>query len=312
MADITAKLVAELRERTGAGMMDCKKALVATAGDIDAAAEKMRMDGMVKADKKATRVAAEGRIAVASSADAIALVEVNCETDFVAKADDFIALANAAAGIVLAARPATVEALVALKNGDSTLDEQRRAMVIKLGENITIRRFEIVSKAAGPVVHYLHGSKIGVVLAMEAGDDTLAKDLALHVAAMSPRVLSAADVSADAIAAERKVIEGQVATEQAEAQADAEAAGKVFKAKPAEIVAKMIDGKINKFTSEISLLGQPFVKNDAYGMKGDDAVEKTLKAKNAKVARFVRLAVGEGIEKKVTDYAAEVAEAARG
>jgi len=311
MADITAKLVAELRERTGAGMMDCKKALVATNGDIDAAAEKMRMDGMVKADKKASRVAAEGRIAVAIGADAIALVEVNSETDFVAKADDFVAFADAAAQLALANKPASVEALAALKNGESTLDEQRRAMVAKLGENITLRRFEIVAKAAGPIVHYLHGTKIGVVMAMEAGDETLAKDLALHAAAMAPKVLSAADVSAETIAAERKVIEGLVATEAAEAQADAEAAGKVYKAKPADIVAKMIDGKINKFTSEISLLGQPFVKNDAYGMKSDEAVEKTLKAKNAKVARFVRLAVGEGIEKKVTDYAAEVAEAAR-
>ncbi|MDO9451721.1 MAG: translation elongation factor Ts [Stagnimonas sp.] len=312
MAEINAKMVGELRERTGAGMMDCKKALVATNGDMDAAIEKMRMDGMTKADKKATRVAAEGRIAVASNGEAIALVEVNCETDFVAKADDFVALADAAAKIALTAKPATVEELVAMKNGAETLDEQRRAMVIKLGENITIRRFEVLLKAAGPIVSYLHGSKIGVVVAMEAGDETLAKDLALHAAAMSPKVLSAADVSADAIAAERKVIEGLVATEAAEAQANAEADGKVYKAKPAEIIAKMIDGKINKFTSEISLLGQPFVKNDAYGMKSDEAVEKTLKAKNAKVARFVRLAVGEGIEKKVTDYAAEVAEAARG
>ncbi len=309
MADITAKMVAELRERTGAGMMDCKRALVATEGNIDAAAEKMRMDGMVKADKKASRVAAEGRIAVAVGADAIALVEVNCETDFVAKADDFIALADAAAKIALASKPANIEALIAMLNGAETLDVQRRALVIKLGENITIRRFEVIAKAAGPIVHYLHGSKIGVVMAMEAGDETLAKDLALHAAAMSPRVLSAADVSAEAIAAERKVIEGLVATEAAEAQANAEADGKVYKAKPAEIVVKMIDGKINKFTSEISLLGQPFVKNDAYGNKSDEAVEKTLKAKNAKVARFVRLAVGEGIEKKVTDYAAEVAEA---
>lgn len=311
MADINAKMVAELRERTGAGMMDCKKALVATNGDMDAAIEKMRMDGMTKADKKATRVAAEGRISVASNAQAMALVEVNCETDFVAKADDFVALAEAAAKIALTAKPGSVEELSAMQNGDSTLDEQRRAMVIKLGENITIRRFEVIAKAAGPIVSYLHGSKIGVVVAMEAGDETLAKDLALHAAAMSPKVLSAADVPADVIAAERKVIEGLVATEAAEAQADAEAAGKVYKAKPADIVAKMIDGKINKFTSEISLLGQPFVKNEAYGQKSDEAVEKTLKAKNAKVARFVRLAVGEGIEKKVTDYAAEVAEAAR-
>lgn len=311
MADINAKMVAELRERTGAGMMDCKKALVATNGDMEAAIEKMRMDGMTKADKKATRVAAEGRIAVASNAEAMALVEVNCETDFVAKADDFIALAEAAAKIALTAKPGSVEELAAMQNGESTLDEQRRAMVIKLGENITIRRFEVIAKAAGPIVSYLHGSKIGVVVAMEAGDETLAKDLALHAAAMSPKVLSAADVPADVIASERKVIEGLVATEAAEAQANAEADGKVYKAKPAEIVAKMIDGKINKFTSEISLLGQPFVKNEAYGMKSDEAVEKMLKAKNAKVARFVRLAVGEGIEKKVTDYAAEVAEAAR-
>ena len=259
MAEINAKMVGELRERTGAGMMDCKKALVATNGDMDAAIEKMRMDGMTKADKKATRVAAEGRIAVASNGEAIALVEVNCETDFVAKADDFIALADAAAKIALAAKPGTVEELVAMKNGAETLDEQRRAMVIKLGENITIRRFEVVTKAAGPLVSYLHGSKIGVVVAMEAGDETLAKDLALHAAAMSPKVLSAADVSAEAIAAERKVIEGLVATEAAEAQANAEADGKVYKAKPAEIIVKMIDGKINKFTSEISLLGQPFV-----------------------------------------------------
>ncbi|TAM27158.1 MAG: translation elongation factor Ts, partial [Nevskiaceae bacterium] len=193
-----------------------------------------------------------------------------------------------------------------------TLDEQRRTLIAKLCENLTIRRFEVVAKAAGPIVHYLHGSKIGVVVAMAAGDETLAKDLALHVAAMAPKVLSAADVPAEAIAAERKVIEAQVATEQAEAKADAEAAGKTYKEKPAEIVAKMIDGKINKFTSEISLLGQPFVKNDAYGAKADEAVEKTLKAKGASVARFVRLAVGEGIEKKVTDYAAEVAEAAKG
>jgi elongation factor Ts len=311
MAEITAKLVAELRERTGAGMMDCKKALVATAGDIDAAAEKMRMDGMVKADKKATRVAAEGRIGLAVGADAIALVELNSETDFVAKGEDFVALADAAARLALANRPTSLDELLTLKDGSETLDEKRRAMIAKIGENITLRRFEIVPKAAGPIVHYLHGSKIGVIVAMETGDEVLAKDLALHVAAMSPKVLSSADVSAEAIAAERKIIEAQVATEAAEAKADAEAAGKPYKEKPAEIVAKMVDGKINKFTSEISLHGQPFVKNDAYGNKADDAVEKTLKAKNAKVARFVRVAVGEGIEKKVTDYAAEVAEAAK-
>ena len=312
MVDITAKMVGELRERTGAGMMDCKKALVATSGDLDAAAEKMRMEGMIKADKKATRVAADGRIAVAVGADAIALVEVNSETDFVAKGADFNALATAAAELVLKHRPATVEELLALKSGEQTIDEIRRGLVATIGENITVRRFELVPKAAGAIVHYLHGSKIGVVVAMETGDETLAKDLALHVAAMSPRVLSAADVSPEAIAAERKIVEALVATEQAEAKALAEENGKEFKPKPAEIIAKMIDGKINKFTSEISLHGQPFVKNDSYGNKGDDAVEKTLKAKAAKVSRFVRLAVGEGIEKKEIDFAAEVAAAAKG
>ena len=312
MADITAKMVGELRERTGAGMMDCKKALVATGGDIDAAAEKMRMEGMVKADKKASRVAADGRIFTASNAEAIALVEANCETDFVAKAEDFIALGNAAAAAVLAHRPASVEALLALTHEGVSFDEIRRGLVAKIGENITLRRFDVVVKAAGPIVQYLHGSKIGVVLALEKGDDVLAKDLALHVAAMGPKVVSPSDVSAELVAAERKIIDGQIATEQAEAKADAEADGKVFKEKPAEILAKMVDGKIRKFTSDISLLGQPFVKNDAYGQKADAAVEATLKAKGAVVARFVRLAVGEGIEKKETDFAAEVALAAKG
>jgi elongation factor Ts len=312
MADITAKLVGELRERTGAGMMDCKKALVATGGDIDAAAEKMRMEGMVKADKKASRVAADGRVFVAQNADAIALLEVNCETDFVAKAEDFLALGNAAVAAVLAERPANLEALMGLSHSGSSFDEIRRGLVAKIGENITLRRFEVVEKAAGPIVHYLHGSKIGVVVAMSAGDEVLAKDIALHVAAMAPKVVSPADVAADLVEAERKIIDGQIATEQAEAKADAEADGKVFKEKPAEILAKMVDGKLRKFTSDISLLGQPFVKNDAYGQKSDATVEATLKAKGAGVARFVRLAVGEGIEKKETDFAAEVAAAAKG
>ncbi len=312
MAEITAKLVGELRERTGAGMMDCKKALVATGGDIDAAAEKMRMEGMVKADKKASRVAADGRVFVAQNATALALLEVNCGTDFVAKAEDFLALGNAAAAAVLAERPANLEALLGLSHNGTSFDEIRRGLVAKIGENITLRRFEVVEKAAGPIVHYLHGSKIGVVVAMEKGDEVLAKDIALHVAAMAPKVVSPSDVPADLVEAERKIIDGQIATEQAEAKADAEAMGKEFKAKPAEILAKMVDGKIRKFTSDISLLGQPFVKNDAYGQKGDATVEATLKAKGAAVARFVRLAVGEGIEKKETDFAAEVAAAAKG
>ena len=299
---VSAALIKELRERTGAGMMDCRKALEAVGGDLDKAAEKLRMDGAAKADKKAGRVAAEGIIAVAQGADAVALVEVNSETDFVAKGEDFRALANAAAQAALQHRPASLEALVALRTGERTLDERRRELVSKIGENITIRRFEVVNKAGANLVTYVHpGDKIVVVVAMDKGEVQLGKDLAMHAAAMSPRYLDTASVPADAMAAERKIIEVQVAQEQEEERA----AGK--KPKPAEIVAKMVDGKLRKFASEITLLGQPFVKNEAYGLKADEPIEKVLKLKNAAVARFVRLAVGEGIEKKQADFAAEVA-----
>lgn len=284
---ITAALVKDLRERTGAGMIDCKKALEATGGDLDKAAEKLRMDGMAKADKKGSRVAAEGVIALAESADAIALVEVNSETDFVSKGDEFQALAQAAARVALAQRPADLAALLAARDGNETLEEKRRALVAKLGENMTIRRFEVVSKAGGALAYYLHGTKIGVVVALEAGDAELARDIAMHVAASSPRYLDAASVPADVLAAERKIVEAQTAEQSA--------------GKPAEIIAKMIDGKLRKFVGEITLLGQPFVKNP------DESVEKLLKGRNARVARFVRFAVGEGIEKQVTDFAAEVA-----
>lgn len=297
---VTAALVKELRERTGAGMSDCKKALDATAGDLDKAAEKLRMDGMAKADKKGSRVAAEGVIALEANDSAIALVEVNSETDFVSKGDDFRALAQTAARLALAHRPADLAALLALKDGNETLEEKRRALVAKLGENMTIRRFEVVAKAAGDIAHYLHGTKIGVVVAMAAGDTDLARDLAMHVAAASPRYLDAAAVPAEALASERKIIDAQIAAEEAEAAAD----GK--KPKPAEILAKMAEGKLRKFVGEITLLGQPFVKNP------DETVEKLLKSKNATVARFVRFAVGEGIEKTQTDFAAEVAAASKG
>lgn len=296
---VTAALVKELRERTGAGMSDCKKALDATGGDLDKAAEKLRMDGMAKADKKGSRVAAEGVIALEANDAAIALVEVNSETDFVSKGDDFRALAQTAARLALAHRPADLAALLALKDGGETLEEKRRALVAKLGENMTIRRFEVVTKAAGPITHYLHGTKIGVVVAMGAGDVELARDLAMHVAAASPRYLDAAAVPGETLAAERKIIDALIAAEEAEAAAD----GK--KPKPADILAKMAEGKLRKFVGEITLLGQPFVKNP------DETVEKLLKAKNASVARFVRFAVGEGIEKAQTDFAAEVAAATK-
>ncbi|MBI2384091.1 MAG: elongation factor Ts [Gammaproteobacteria bacterium] len=290
---VTAQLVKELRERTGAGMMDCRKALEATAGDLDKAAEKLRMDGAAKADKKASRTAADGIVAIAENAGAVALVEVNSETDFVAKGADFQALANAAAKLALAAGPADVEALSQQKEGAQTLDEIRRALVAKIGENITIRRFQIVPKAAAATAIYVHpGAKIVSVVTLDQGDAELAKDLAMHVAASAPRFLSGNDVPKDVLDAERKIVEAQSAEQ---------AAGK-----PAEIVAKMLDGKLRKFVAEITLLGQPFVKDP------EQTVEKLLKAKGAQVARFVRFAVGEGIEKKATDFAAEVAAAAKG
>lgn len=286
---VTASLVKELRDRTGAGMGDCKKALEAVGGDLDRAAEKLRIDGMAKADKKGTRTAAEGIIAMASGAEAVALVEINCETDFVAKGEDFKALGQAAARLALQHRPRTLEELLALSEGGQTLEERRRAFVAKAGENTTIRRFDVVEKAGGALGTYLHGTRIGVVVALSAGDGELARDIAMHIAASSPRYLDAASVPAEVVEAERRIIEAQSADQ---------AAGK-----PAEIVARMLDGKVRKFLAEITLLGQPFVKDP------DQTVEKLLKSRKAGVARFVRLAVGEGIEKKQVDFAAEVAAA---
>ncbi len=304
MAAVTAALIKELRERTGAGMGDCKKALDAMEGDLDKAAEKLRMDGTTKADKKAGRTAAEGIIALASNAEAVALVEVNSETDFVAKNPEFRALAKAAAEAALAHRPKTAEELGALKVGDRTLDEMRRELVGKIGENLTIRRVDIAVAAGGPLVTYVHpGDKIAVAVSLKAGSVDLAKDLAMHIAAMSPRAVDPASISPDVVAAERRIIEAQVAQE----QADDAAAGK--KAKPAEIVAKMTEGKVTKFLDEQTLVGQPFVKNDAYGLKSDAKVREVLAKEKASIAQFVRLGVGEGIEKKQTDFAAEVAAA---
>jgi elongation factor Ts len=298
---ITAAQVKELRDRTGAGMTDCKKALEAVGGDLDKAAEKLRMDGAAKADKKASRTAAEGVIGIAQNAEAVALVEVNSETDFVAKGEDFRSLAKLAAELALKNRPANIEALTALTDGGESLDTKRRNLIAKIGENLTIRRFEIVNKAGSDLALYVHpGDKIAVAVAMDKGGAELGKDLAMHAAAMSPRFLHSDAVPADVIDAERKIIDAQIAQE----QADDEAAGK--KAKPADILAKMVDGKVRKFVAEITLLGQPFVKAESHGMKPDDSIEKVLKAKGAAVAHFARFAVGEGIEKQQTDFASEV------
>ncbi len=286
MADITAGMVKTLRERTGAAMMKCKRALEATAGDIDAAVEKMRMDGQAKADKKATRIAAEGVVAVAENAAAAVMVEVNCETDFVAKEDSFTAFADTAAQLALAHQPADVDALLALADGGESLDVRRRNLVAKLGENISLRRFERVNSAGGGQAHYLHGGRIGVITSLSAGDADLARDLAMHVAASKPLYVNADAVPADVVEAERKIIEGQIAEQAAN--------------KPPEIVTKMVDGKLRKFLAEVTLTGQPFIKDP------DQTVEKLLKSKSATVAHFVRFEVGEGIEKKQGDFAAEV------
>jgi elongation factor Ts len=296
MGQITAAQVKELRDRTGAGMSDCKKALEATEGNLDAAAEKLRMDGAAKADKKAGRTAAEGVIGIARDAEAVAFVELNCETDFVAKGSDFRDLAKLAAELALSLRPRDLEALLAAASNGETLDAKRRALVAKIGENLAIRRFEVVEKAGADLVTYVHpGDKIAVVVAMDKGSPELGRDLAMHIAAMSPQYLDSSAVPAELLASERKIIEAQVALEQEEEKA----AGK--SAKPAEIVAKMVEGKLRKFIAEITLHGQPFVKSP-----DGEIIEKLLKAKSASVARFVRFAVGEGIVRKQADFGSEV------
>ncbi|MGH8592253.1 MAG: translation elongation factor Ts [Gammaproteobacteria bacterium] len=285
--NVTAEQVKELRELTGAGMMDCRKALVATNGDIKAAIEKLRMEGSAKAVKKAGRTAADGRVAVAAAADALAIVEVNCETDFVARREEFQAFADAVASAALAARPATLEQLAGARAGAQTVEELRTATVQKTGENVTLRRFEVVRSAGGPLSQYIHaGSRIGVIVALEKGDAELGRDIAMHVAAQRPQYLKAADVPVPVQDAERKVIEAQTVEQ---------AAGK-----PPDIVKKMVEGKLRKFLSETTLLGQAFVKDP------DQAVEKVLAARGGAVARFVRFEVGEGIEKDGGDFASEV------
>ena len=283
---VTADMVRQLRERTGAGMMECKKALVETRADLDAAAELMRKQGLAKADKKATRVAAEGVIALEAAADghSAALVEVNCETDFVAREHDFQGFAAAVARCALAQRPATLEALQAarLASGES-VDEHRRTLIAKIGENISVRRSTTLVNT-GPLGAYLHGSRIGVLVALEGGDATLARDLAMHIAASNPRFIALADVPAAELAKEREIL-----TEQAQKEG-----------KSPEIAAKMVEGRLRKSMAEITLLGQPYVKDP------DQTVEKLLQTAGARVREFVRYEVGAGIEKKQDNFVAEV------
>ena len=284
---ITAETVKQLRERTGAGMMECKKALVETGGDLDAAAELMRKQGLAKADKKAARIAAEGVIAIERAADglAAAMVEVNCETDFVAREQDFRAFSKTVASRAAAERPQTLDALLQAKlDGSSeTIEERRRSLVAKIGENIGVRRFVLLATPQH-LGAYTHGTRIGALVAVKGGDAQLAHDLAMHVAASNPRYLSQREVPAEVIAKEREIL-----TEQAQGEG-----------KPPEIVAKMVEGRLRKSLGEITLLGQPFVKDP------DTIVEKLLKGAGAQVVAFERFEVGAGIEKKQEDFVAEV------
>jgi elongation factor Ts len=281
--NITADTVKQLRERTGAGMMECKKALVETQGDLDAAAELMRKTGLAKADKKAARGGAEGTVVVERSGSNAVLVEVNCETDFVARGDEFQAFARDVARVALEKAPADVSALVALPGGASTLDEQRRALIAKIGENISVRRFARVT-APGALGTYIHGGRIGALVALKGGDEALARDLAMHVAAANPAYIDASGVPAAVLDKEREILTEQTKGEK----------------KPPEIIAKMVEGRLRKYLAEITLVGQPFVKDP------DTSVEKLLKKGGAEVVQFVRFAVGEGIEKKQDDFVGEV------
>ena len=283
---ITASLVKELRERTGAGMMECKKALVECDGDIEAAAELMRKSGAAKADKKAGRVAADGAIKIKVSDDAkkAAILEVNSETDFVAKDDNFQSFADAVVEVVFDKEPADVAELssMATASGD-TVEQLREALVAKIGENIQVRRFQVIN-SEGSLASYQHGARIGVVVDSTADED-MARDIAMHIAAVKPAHVQESDVPAETVEKEKAILIAQ-----------AESSGK-----PAEIIEKMIQGRLKKFLAEITLVGQPFVKDP------DQTVGKLLASANASVNGFVRFEVGEGIEKKQEDFAAEVA-----
>ncbi|ARO87253.1 translation elongation factor Ts [Nitrosospira lacus] len=286
MADITAQMVKELRDMTGLGMMECKKALTETGGDVKAAEDLLRIKSGAKASKAAGRIAAEGMVAayIAPDGKSGALVEINCETDFVARNEDFINFARSLAQLVAGISFADTAALAAAAlPGGENVDEFRKALVMKLGENINVRRF-VRYVADGRLASYLHGTKIGVMIDYTGGDETLGKDLAMHIAASKPICVSHEQVSPELLARERQIYTAQAAES----------------GKPADIVVKMVDGRIAKYLAEVTLLGQPFVKD------ADQTVEKLLAAKSATVNGFTLFVVGEGIEKKSGDFAAEV------
>ena len=286
---ITAAQVKELRERTGSGMMECKKALVEADGDMDAAIKTLRKTGLAKADKKAGRVAAEGLIGIEVSDDgnSAVLVEVNCETDFVARKEDFQGFVQAIVRRVLADNPADLDALLEmpLQDGDdTTIELARKALIATIGENINVRRFIRREASEGKLAHYRHGVRIGVLVELTGGDDKLARDIAMHIAAIKPLYLTGDDISGDVLDRERDIFSAQ-----------AEASGK-----PANIIEKMVEGRIRKFLGEVTLLGQAFVKDP------DQTVGKLLDSAGATVVKFDRMELGEGIEKKEENFADEV------
>ncbi len=286
MAEITASLVKELRERTGAGMMECKKALTENNGELDISAEWLRKQGLAKADKKAGRVAAEGRIAVAQDHGNAVLVEINSETDFVAKDHNFLAFTDAVAQAALASGAADAEALKSAKlPSGETVEEARSALIAKVGENVQVRRL-VRAQSSNNVAAYVHGGRIGVLVEVQGGNADLARGLAMHVAAMNPPYVKASDVPADFVAKEKEIELAKMTDKD--------------KAKPADILEKIIGGKIAKIVNEVTLYGQPYV------LDTNQNVEAVLKSAGAGVVGFQRLAVGEGIEKQSDDFAAEV------
>jgi elongation factor Ts len=289
---ISAVMVKELRERTGSGMMECKKALVETNGDMELAIENMRKSGLAKADKKSGRIAAEGIIGVKVSDDGktVVMVDVNCETDFVAKADDFVKFVSSITTALLTAAVTTEDELLAMKLADGqTVEELRRSLIAKLGENITVRRFKKYQTATGGTACYLHGSKIGVIVELSAANPELGKDIAMHIAASKPVCVSEDQVSPEIIEKEKEIFKAQAAES----------------GKPAEIIEKMVAGRISKFFGEITLLGQPFIKDDKL------TVGKLVASKANTVVGFARFEVGEGIDKKEGNFAEEVMEQVR-
>ena len=282
---ISASMVKELRERTGAGMMECKKALVETSGDMDGAVEQLRKSGQAKADKKSARVAADGRVVITADDNQAAMVEINSETDFVAKDENFTAFAESVAASVLAGGAVDVESLSAESLADGrTVEAARTELVTKVGENISVRRFARV-EAADHLGCYAHGARIGAVVSLQGGDAELARDIAMHVAATNPVCIDDSGVPADTLERERRIFAEQAAES----------------GKPPEIVEKMVNGRVAKFLKEVTLLGQPFVKDP------DSTEAKLLQAAGATVRQFVRYEVGEGIEKKEENLAEEVA-----